>query len=267
MAVAGVAKPGLHVGQKVLLLYGDEPNLWHEASILRKSSETCYRRIHGEDPSVNSWLWWILTVDGDVYPQDLSVPGDLQALRLLDAGGEVTGTMYGRGPDVVSRYGFGAGRREGPLDVPLFLRAKAVTDEEERKEGGHGDALVSKSPPPAASGKIWRIAFSSDQYFSRGAEYPSGVEGHQFTLVKQGDNDAMMVVTPEGGPAVLLRHRRLDRRGRRHLDPPSGVAEQRPPPSLCGGRRPDAASRLRRLPSRGGGFNSLQRVRFFIRHG
>eukprot|EP00959_Pyramimonas_sp_CCMP1952_P068319 1425905-Pyramimonas_sp.AAC.1 len=99
MAAAGVAKPGLHVGQKVLLLYGDEPNLWHEASILRKSSETCYRRIHGEDPPVNSWLWWILTVDGDVYPQDLSVPGDLQALRLLDAGGEVTGTMYGRGPD------------------------------------------------------------------------------------------------------------------------------------------------------------------------
>ncbi|CAK0790534.1 unnamed protein product, partial [Prorocentrum cordatum] len=62
----------------VLLLCGGEPNLWHEASILRKSSETCYRRIHGEDPPVNNWLWWILTVDGDVCPQDLSVPGDLQ---------------------------------------------------------------------------------------------------------------------------------------------------------------------------------------------
>eukprot|EP00959_Pyramimonas_sp_CCMP1952_P350273 7338624-Pyramimonas_sp.AAC.1 len=65
---------------------------------------------------MNDWIWWSLTVDGDVYPQDLFKPGNLQALRLLDAEGEGTGTMYGRGPAVEPRYAFGAGRRGGPLD-------------------------------------------------------------------------------------------------------------------------------------------------------
>ena len=82
MAAGAAAKPALRSGTKVLLLYQDEPNLWHEASILRKGSEASYRRIHGEDALASHWLWWILTADGDVYPQDLSVPGDLQALRL-----------------------------------------------------------------------------------------------------------------------------------------------------------------------------------------
>ena len=72
-------------GRLMLVEYGEEPDTWHERLVIMRSTPEAMMRVTGVEAIAEQDVWWALTPDGDLYPQQLSVP-PLRGVALLDAG-------------------------------------------------------------------------------------------------------------------------------------------------------------------------------------
>ena len=61
----------LEPGRKVAVVYPTE-NLWHERILLKKTDRLTFEALTQEAATDTNVLWWILTPDGHVYPEELS---------------------------------------------------------------------------------------------------------------------------------------------------------------------------------------------------
>ncbi|CAK0794405.1 unnamed protein product, partial [Prorocentrum cordatum] len=66
-------------GRKVSLFYQPDPlpappPKWHERVLLEPGSETAMQKCTGESLYNGGMAWWVLTPDGDVYPEELAAP-------------------------------------------------------------------------------------------------------------------------------------------------------------------------------------------------
>jgi len=119
----------------MLIEYGDEPGMWHERLVIAPSTPEMMFRITGVESIEGPEVWWALTPDGDLYPQQLSVP-PLRGLAFYDAGHLVMrATAIPAG--VLDRHErreyhrFQPGRQV-PCASPLaFLEAQAVVKQQE----------------------------------------------------------------------------------------------------------------------------------------
>ncbi|CAK0874147.1 unnamed protein product, partial [Prorocentrum cordatum] len=69
----------LEAGRKVSLFYQPDPlpappPKWHERVLLEPGSETAMQKCTGESLYNGGMVWWVLTPDGDVYPEELAAP-------------------------------------------------------------------------------------------------------------------------------------------------------------------------------------------------
>eukprot|EP00974_Lingulodinium_polyedra_P050838 4889755-Lingulodinium_polyedra.AAC.1 len=70
-------------------------------------------------------LWWVLTPDGDVYPEEVTPPGVVGVCPLSEGGrrGRVVGDEAGDPPRADTIYGFTDARRAGPPSMVVLARA------------------------------------------------------------------------------------------------------------------------------------------------
>ena len=59
----------LQPGRLVFLIDQGEPDMWHEAILLRPATPAARKKYMDETVSAGSGKWWILTPDGDVYDE------------------------------------------------------------------------------------------------------------------------------------------------------------------------------------------------------
>ena len=60
-------------GDLMYVLYEDEPHMWHQRVLLRPGSSKSMLAVTGERVVRSpSSIWWVLTPDGDVYPEELA---------------------------------------------------------------------------------------------------------------------------------------------------------------------------------------------------
>ncbi|CAK0906068.1 unnamed protein product, partial [Prorocentrum cordatum] len=69
----------LEAGRKVSLFYQPDPlpappPKWRERVLLEPGSETAMQKCTGESLYNGGMVWWVLTPDGDVYPEELAAP-------------------------------------------------------------------------------------------------------------------------------------------------------------------------------------------------
>ncbi len=69
----------LEAGRKVSLFYQPDPlpappPKWHERVLVEPGSETAMQKCTGESLYNGGMVWWVLTPDGDVYPEELAAP-------------------------------------------------------------------------------------------------------------------------------------------------------------------------------------------------
>ena len=92
--------------------YAGEAGLFHQRLIRRTNSAAALLNTTGQTCDSTNGLFWILTPDGDVYPEHLPV---------LPATGSVLTTMTPTGSHLEQVYGFGAPRRV-QLSLEVIVR-------------------------------------------------------------------------------------------------------------------------------------------------
>ena len=106
---AGRSSPRkLESGRRVIVQYHDEMDRWHERVVLCRGSEESLRQTTGARPQGGTdSIWWVLTPDGDVYPEDLCEGKDICAL-LIGTDDDEFGSLRiaGKLPPVTWRHGF-----------------------------------------------------------------------------------------------------------------------------------------------------------------
>eukprot|EP00972_Heterocapsa_arctica_P037832 5569122-Heterocapsa_arctica.AAC.1 len=111
----------------VLVEYTTDARVLHSRLILLETTAKTMTAVTGEeaaDPA--SPIRWILTPDGDVYPEELSCP-PLKSLSGLDANGERFPLDRRRlGHRSAQVYGFKQGRGGGEITVQNALQAAAA---------------------------------------------------------------------------------------------------------------------------------------------
>lgn len=131
------ARSEVRPGRMILVEYEGDERLWHERMVVRATTPTIFGRVTGGPPTRATDLWWVLTPDGDLYPEEISVP-PLRAMMLLGEAHEAleeTATPPGSYRRQHRIHRFGAGRAV-PLASPLvFLRAAREAMEAESGEG------------------------------------------------------------------------------------------------------------------------------------
>ena len=119
---------GLEPGRMVMVEYFDEPKLWMERILLREASPAVMLAVTGAAVENGGPLWWVLTPDGLVYPEELAV-GPLRGLIALDEEGQPI-LASAAPPTARPRkiHGFGRGGSLTLASPLLFSRAQKEAD-------------------------------------------------------------------------------------------------------------------------------------------
>ena len=116
----------LSEGQKIAIQYIGEP-LWHERLLIHRASQEVAKSLHDFEADFST-AWWVITPDGDIYPEPLG-EDCLEGMVRLERGRAVRGTMKPSGKALGVIYGFADSGLE--LDLNTVLKAsKAALDEE-----------------------------------------------------------------------------------------------------------------------------------------
>ena len=124
-------------GRLCMVEYEDEPGTWHDRLIIREASSTMFQVVNGEPPEEeDARMFWCLTPDGDLYPQELSSP-PLRGITYTDDVGkwmpETTSPRLTR--NLRRRHKFEPGRDVPCASPMVFLRA-------------HREASAQEARPP-----------------------------------------------------------------------------------------------------------------------
>ena len=152
---------GLEAGRLIYVEYEDEVGFFHARLILMKTSAGMMMKVTGESCRNPDAVFWVLTPDGDIYPEEIGVAPLTGVVSCSDDSRLDLRTMRPRGRRLRRAYEFVAGREAGTLSALTVARAiQAATTEEETAarrgikppEGvsfGHGDL------PTADGGSVW----------------------------------------------------------------------------------------------------------------
>ena len=150
-----VLEPGL----KVALAYRGEPE-WHQRLLLTQGSPAAMMKLTGVTASTGERVWWVLTPDGDVYPEEIAMTPDVEAVRISRADGSFEALGDGR-----YVHAFTADRQAGPPGYKVVLSARAAAEASEREVGAAAQTVVARvdelAGPPMA-GWTWRCCEAGD---------------------------------------------------------------------------------------------------------
>ena len=216
-------------GKTVYIQYTDEEDLWHAAVLLAPAGTAAVTKQEKAAPKPGSLWWWILTPDGDIYPEELEKTAEMDYYIMaegerLNRGRTMTGKQLRR------RYEFGPHAPAGEPSLPTFARAlaavrradpeaaapapqrritgksspstlvKAGAGGEGQGAGGgaddiDGEDVSAKLLPAAGPGKKWSII----------ASQPPGKKADEIVMVDRllGVCEPFAVVVFEDGPVVF----------------------------------------------------------------
>ena len=142
-------RPKFEPGAIVAVEYDGEPGVFHARLILRAATPGALRAVMEMDAIEEAAVFWILTPDGDIYPEELNVP-PLLGLCLCDEEGDMKarGAMHPRGRRCRRYYEFGDGSVE-ELTPLVIGRAMAAAE----KEDGPLPRPAPGAPNAARSGQ------------------------------------------------------------------------------------------------------------------
>ena len=88
---------------------------WHQRLLIRKGTPAAMEIETGVTANDGERVWWVLTPDGDVYPEEIGLTGDVEAVKVGRPDGTFSAAADGRyvhaftadrgaGPPLVSRW-------------------------------------------------------------------------------------------------------------------------------------------------------------------
>ena len=111
--------------------YQEEAGFFHARLVLMKSTEDMMKQVTGAECTDPEAIYWVLTPDGDIYPEEISTPPLAGLVQCLDDSTIDLTTMKPRGRRLHQGYGFVELRGVGVLTPLTVGRAmRAAWDEE-----------------------------------------------------------------------------------------------------------------------------------------
>jgi hypothetical protein len=102
------------VGRKVLVLY-DTEDVWHERILLLRTTEEVMKKVtKASQLGSGAFVYWVLTPDGDIYPEELERPAVRFALCTGDDESDPRRRLIGRAPPFARRQ---LSEQSGQLDL------------------------------------------------------------------------------------------------------------------------------------------------------
>eukprot|EP00971_Amphidinium_carterae_P335509 6471406-Amphidinium_carterae.3 len=161
----------LSVGQTCLIVYDGYEEIAHQRILLKRVTPAMFAYVTGEASMGDQNLFWVMTPDGDVYPEEIAIPA-LRGFQLCQQDGvPIAGTRQGE-MQTRRRYGFG-GRGRQALTCENVLRACAAAVEEEMA------MTVPELAVPAERARLGRSCRQATGRCCRGAGCVRGLSWQQ----------------------------------------------------------------------------------------
>ena len=153
----------LDIGKTIAVEYEEEAGFFHQRLIVRTSAIAAMFNATGRMCESPNGLFWILTPDGDVYPEILPVL-PTTGLVWLDGRNEATlTTMMPAGRRLERVYRFGVHRRISLSPEVIVRAALGAQETEDTCKEGETPGLPEASSPPATPDtppvKTWPTLF------------------------------------------------------------------------------------------------------------
>eukprot|EP00971_Amphidinium_carterae_P344407 6484807-Amphidinium_carterae.1 len=171
----------LEVGLTCLIVYEEHEEIAHQRVLLKRVTPAMFAYITGEAARGGQNLFWVMTPDGDVYPEEIAIPA-LKGYQLCrEDGMPIPGTREG---EIATRrrYGFG-GRGRQPLTCESVLRACSVAMAEEQATTVH-----EPEGAPAAGERDWGVVAAGRLEGAAGAKDAEEVIAGNNLLNAEGEN-------------------------------------------------------------------------------
>ena len=205
----------LRAGRKVLVQYADDLPLWHARVLLHPAPLEIAVKVLGSVDNNETEHWWVLTPDGDVYPEPLSV-GAIEGLVTLPDSEVISPKLRDKhGKKLAQVYDFSEDKPAGRPSAITVCRALAAATAPVTRATGKVDPLGQTGPmgaklvlPPAAAGAKWGAVASSGAV-KKMAEIPVLDEVEAIKMP--------FVLGTLGGEVLVIKqlvHGQGDRRGR-----------------------------------------------------
>ena len=152
----------------MLVQYADDLPFWHARVLLHPAPLEIAVKVLGSVANNETEHWWVLTPDGDVYPEPLSI-GAIEGLVILPDSEVISAKLrdkHGRKLDQV--YDFSEDKPAGRPSAITVCRALAAATAPVTRATGKVDPLGRGAPadaalvlPPAAAGAKWGVVAAS----------------------------------------------------------------------------------------------------------
>ena len=140
----------LDMGKMEAVEYEGEAGFFHQRLILRTASTAAMLNTTGRMCDSPNGLFWILTPDGDVYPEPLRVPPATGTISLYERNEPIPTTMMPAGRHLEQVYEFRSELTGAPCSPEVIVRAVLGAQEtEDTCREGERPGLPEASPPPA----------------------------------------------------------------------------------------------------------------------
>lgn len=160
------AAHALEAGRKVFVQYAEDLPLWHARILLARAPVKIVNRVLDTDYKTDAEFWWILTPDGDIYPEPLK---DIEGLFVLGDSEVIPARARGsNGRRLAQIYDFDEERAAGRPSAVTVARAMAAAADESGV-AARAEGLVL---PPAGADTSWRAIGASGKT-ARNAEIPA----------------------------------------------------------------------------------------------
>ena len=208
---AAGAGPGTYEpGAQVAVEYEDEPGTFHARLVLRAARPGALTAVMELNALDETKVYWILTPDGDIYPEELSVP-PLSAYCQCDEEGDLRrrGGMTPVGRRCRRFYAFGEGSVEELTPLVVCRAMTAAEREDNRYRDGGAPALLPIAVPgagaaPARAAAPEEDAEEVDARVLAVARDPSGVRSRPFRETVALLTETAWDAWPVTGPRTLL---------------------------------------------------------------
>jgi hypothetical protein len=191
----------LEASLKVALAYRDELE-WHQRLLIRKGTPATMLIETGVTAKDGERVWWVLTPDGDVCPEEIGLSDEVEAVKLGRPDGTFAAAADGR-----YVHAFTAERKAGPPGLTVVLAAREAADARETELSDaptHVAARVDELAGPPVPGWTWRCCEVIDSDAKLGAVYEVGPN-----VLVTGANHALMAAR-RGGQLRVERVRDTD---------------------------------------------------------
>lgn len=101
LPVTGGGAATAEVGDVISVEYDGEPGVFYQRLLLRPDTEGVVKSYMDLDPEPGVPALWVLTPDGDMYPEQIGVPPLLGTVRMTDAG-DLVRRVYAFGDESIA---------------------------------------------------------------------------------------------------------------------------------------------------------------------